>query len=87
VLEKGELNSQTFMYIQDGAIHSEDYSLVYEIFPKAEVEWVGFTRTYIHFFPYNKDSKNYRYARTSQGGLVFEGSIYKGRWLMDKSDW
>ena len=41
---------------------------------------MGLSKTFIHFYPYNKDSKKYRFARTSTGGLVFEGSEVKGRW-------
>lgn len=69
------------MYIEDGSIHSEEYMLLYEIHPKVEVEWVGLTKTFVHFYPYNKDSPYYRFARTNTGGLVFEGSSIKGRWL------
>ena len=66
-------------YLVDGVIHSESYINVFEVHPKHEAEWVGFSKNFIHFYP-SKESTRPRMIRLPEGGLFFEGTQFKNTW-------
>ena len=55
------------------------YKAAYQIFPDYKVEHLGLTSSVVVFWPQQKlDDKDYTLIRTHEGGLVSEGSKFKG---------